>query len=86
MPLPGALETVDGWLARRHVQPLLPGPSHIQVAFRLLRATGAARDLTTDAQLAALAIEHGAVIHSNDTDFGRFPDLRWVDPLGTRAG
>jgi predicted nucleic acid-binding protein len=37
--------------------------------------------LTGDAHLAALAIEHGAVVCSSDTDFARFTGLRWVDPL-----
>jgi predicted nucleic acid-binding protein len=53
----------------------------LEIAFRLLRGLGVAGDLTTDAQLAALAIEHQAELHSNDADFGRFPELRWVDPL-----
>ena len=38
-------------------------------------------NLIPDAQLAALAIEHGLVLYSTDTDFARFPDLRWTDPL-----
>ncbi|MFI5009541.1 MAG: PIN domain-containing protein [Solirubrobacterales bacterium] len=38
-------------------------------------------NLVTDAQLAALAIEHGVTLHSNDTDFARFPQLRWTNPL-----
>ena len=37
--------------------------------------------LTTDAQLAALAIEHDAQVCSSDSDFGRFAGLRWVNPL-----
>jgi predicted nucleic acid-binding protein len=37
--------------------------------------------LTTDLHLAALAIENQAELHSNDTDFGRFPGLRWHNPL-----
>ncbi|MEO5770054.1 MAG: hypothetical protein ABIS92_16990 [Polyangia bacterium] len=47
----------------------------------LFRATGVAGSLTTDTHLAALAIEHQAELHSNDSDFGRFPGLRWVNPL-----
>lgn len=39
-------------------------------------------NLVTDAQLAALAIEHGLVVCSADTDFARFPGLRWENPLG----
>ncbi len=38
-------------------------------------------NLITDAQLAALAIEHGVAVVSIDTDFARFPGLRWVNPL-----
>ena len=37
--------------------------------------------LTTDAQLAALTIEYGGVLQTTDRDFGRFPDLRWTNPL-----
>jgi predicted nucleic acid-binding protein len=42
---------------------------------------GTAGNLTSDAHLAALAIEHGATLYSADVDFSRFPGLRWVDPL-----
>ncbi|MFT4294299.1 MAG: type II toxin-antitoxin system VapC family toxin [Micropruina sp.] len=38
-------------------------------------------NLITDAQLAALALEHGVGVVSADTDFARFPGLRWVNPL-----
>jgi len=38
-------------------------------------------DLTTDAHLAALAIEHQCELHSKDSDFARFPGLRWRNPL-----
>jgi predicted nucleic acid-binding protein len=38
-------------------------------------------NLTTDTHLAALAIEHQGELHSNDADFGRFPGLRWRNPL-----
>jgi hypothetical protein len=40
-----------------------------------------AANLTTDVQVAALAIEYQAELHSNDADFGRFTQLRWVNPL-----
>ena len=46
-----------------------------------MRQGSAAGRLTTDAHLAALAIEHQAELHSNDSDFCRFPGLRWRDPL-----
>jgi hypothetical protein len=46
-----------------------------------LRHLGTGGNLTTDMQLAACAIENQAELHSNDGDFGRFPELRWVNPL-----
>jgi predicted nucleic acid-binding protein len=81
MDVEGALGRVESWLSRPQVRFLQPGPRHLEIAFRLLRVLGAASNLTTDVQLAALAIENQADLHSNDSDFARFPDLRWVDPL-----
>jgi len=76
-----ALALVEEWLALPHVHFALPGPRHLEIAFGLLRELGVAGNLTTDVQLAAVAIEHQGELHSNDTDFGRFPRLRWVNPL-----
>jgi uncharacterized protein len=81
LPVDDAISRVESWLARPHVHFLMPGSRHLEIAFRMLRDVGVAGDLTTDAQLAALAIEHQAELHSNDTDFGRFPQLKWVNPL-----
>lgn len=72
---------VEEWLGRSRVRFLVPGPRHVEIAFALLREIGTAGDLTTDAQLAALAIEVQGELHSSDADFGRFPGLRWVNPL-----
>ena len=76
-----ALDVVESWLAQPHVHFLVPGPRHVEIAFRLLRDLGAARNLTTDVQLAAHAIENQAVLCSNDSDFARFQGLRWENPL-----
>jgi toxin-antitoxin system PIN domain toxin len=76
-----ALSRVEAWLERPHVRMLVPGSRHVEITFALLRRVGAGGNLTTDAQLAALAIEHQAELHSNDVDFGRFEGLRWVNPL-----
>jgi toxin-antitoxin system PIN domain toxin len=81
MSVDKAMGLVQEWLERPQVRFLLPGPRHLEMAFRLLRELGTAGNLTTDVQLAALAIEHQGALHSNDTDFGRFPGLRWVNPL-----
>jgi toxin-antitoxin system PIN domain toxin len=79
-----ALASVETWLAQPHVHFLVPGPRHVEIAFRLLRKLGSARNLTTDVQLAAHAIENQALLCSNDSDFGRFEGLRWENPLVTR--
>ena len=72
---------VREWLARPQVVVLDPGPRHAAVLFSLLEALGTAGNLTTDAHLAALAIEHQVELHSTDADFARFPGLRWTNPL-----
>jgi predicted nucleic acid-binding protein len=51
------------------------------VLARLLVSHGARANLVPDAHLAALAIEHGLVLCSSDSDFARFPSLRWDNPL-----
>jgi uncharacterized protein len=76
-----ALAVVDGWLARRSVVRLAPGDEHWRILRDLLVESGTAGNLTTDAHLAALAIEHGAELCSTDGDFARFRRLRWVNPL-----
>lgn len=69
------------WLAQPNIELLIPGPSHLRIALQLLGDIGTAGNLTTDVQLAAYAIEHGGEVHSNDPDFARFGDLKWVNPL-----
>jgi predicted nucleic acid-binding protein len=84
---PGAVcEIVESWLAQPQVILLHPGPRHGSVLFELLRSIGVAGSLTTDAHLAALAIEHQAELHSTDADFQRFPGLRWHNPLRDAFG
>lgn len=76
-----ALRTVDAWLAQPSVTPLEPGDNHWMILRELVADAGAAGNLTTDAHLAALAIEHGAELCSTDSDFARFKRLRWTNPL-----
>lgn len=82
-PLPpmAAVERVRAWFDRPHVEPLDPGPRHLDILASLFGSTNVAGNLTTDAHLAAIAIEHQCEIHSNDADFARFPGLRWHNPL-----
>ncbi|MBI4704319.1 MAG: type II toxin-antitoxin system VapC family toxin [Deltaproteobacteria bacterium] len=76
-----ALDRVEAWFARPAVRIVEPGPQHLVILRRLFDATGVGASLTTDTHLAALAIEHQAELCSNDADFGRFPGLRWRNPL-----
>lgn len=82
-PLPVAVACAHArtWLGRPYVGILDPGARHAEILFGLLESLGSAGNLTTDAHLAALAIEHQAELHSTDADFARFPGLRWVNPL-----
>ena len=76
-----ACARVRSWLARPQSILIHPGDRHAEILFRLLAEAGSAGNLTTDAHLAALAIEHQAELHSTDSDMARFPGLRWVNPL-----
>jgi toxin-antitoxin system PIN domain toxin len=76
-----ACDVVDGWFRQDAVVRLEAGDEHWHLLKRLLRTTGSAGNLTTDAHIAALALEHGAELCSTDADFARFPELRWIDPL-----
>ena len=76
-----AIGIVESWLDQPCVTVINPTERHAAVLRELLSPLGAAGNLTTDAHLAALAIEHGALLCSCDTDFARFQGLRWTDPL-----
>jgi hypothetical protein len=82
LPVTVACAAARSWLAQPYVSVLHPGERHAEILFGLLEALGTAGNLTTDAHLAALAIEHQAQLQSTDRDFGRFPGLRWENPLG----
>ena len=76
-----ALDAVDSWLAAPCASVLQPGPRHAVLLRQLLEPVGTAGNLTSDAHLAALALEHDAELCSADPDFSRFPGLRWSNPL-----
>jgi len=76
-----ALAVADGWLGRPQVIALVPGDEHWTILRGLLAESGAGGNLTTDAHVAALAIESGSTLCSTDADFARFRHVRWVNPL-----
>ena len=77
----GAIKHIDAWLTVPNVCVITEKPEHWKLLRVLLEETGVAGNLTTDAQLAALAISHGASLVSFDRDFVRFEGLRWETPL-----
>jgi predicted nucleic acid-binding protein len=76
-----AFAIVTEWPAQPAVEPLNPGPLHASILERLVIEGRVSSALVTAAVLAALAIEYGAVLPSADQDFGRFKELRRVNPL-----
>ena len=76
-----AIDTVEEWFRLPHVAPLNPGTEHLRLMRGAVAAAGVGGDLVTDAHIAALAMEYQAEVHTNDADFGRFPGLRWRNPL-----
>jgi len=76
-----ALEVVRSWLDCPQINIIHPSSRHFQLFHSLVEHAGTAGSLTTDAHLAALAIERGLVLHTTDSDFARFPGLKWINPL-----
>lgn len=76
-----AFEYVESWLDQPTAAVVHPTHGHAATLRRLLEPLGTGGNLTSDAHLAALAIEHGAEVCSGDADFARFEGVRWTDPL-----
>jgi toxin-antitoxin system PIN domain toxin len=83
LTLDEALDLVDSWLEQPAATVVHPTERHSHLLRELLTHLGTAANLTSDAHLAALSIEHGAELCSADSDFARFPRVRWLNPLAT---
>ncbi|MGV1029176.1 MAG: TA system VapC family ribonuclease toxin [Dermatophilaceae bacterium] len=74
---------VDSWLAAPAAW-VPPAGDGTLTAYRVLttrhQVTG---NLVPDALLAALALENGVPVVSADSDFARFPEVAWINPLLT---
>ena len=81
MPLATAVSIVDLWLAHPNVRVIGPGIDYWRHLRSMLLDGQAFGPLATDAELAALTIGVGGILHSTDRDFARFPGLRWKNPL-----
>ncbi|MPZ54275.1 MAG: PIN domain-containing protein [Acidimicrobiia bacterium] len=77
-----AADIASAWLERPNTVVLEPGERHWQILGHLIEDGQCIGPLVTDAALAALAIEHGARLHTTDRDFARFDGLDWTNPIG----
>jgi toxin-antitoxin system PIN domain toxin len=72
---------IDELVARPNARVVHPGPVHLEIFEDLCRRSGATAKLVADAHHAAVAVEHGCTLVTTDSDFDRFPGLRWRHPL-----
>jgi len=79
-----AAAAVSSWLAQPYAGVLEPGERYCEILQKLLIEDAISGPLVMDAALAALAIEHGAILHTADRDFTRFTGLKWMNPLDPR--
>lgn len=76
-----AIELINDWLNQPVAIVVSPTERHWDIFRHIIAPLGTAGNLTTDAHLAALAVEHGATLYSTDNDFARFQLVKWVNPL-----
>ena len=81
LSLEQAIVRVQSWLDQPCTRVVRPTERHWTVFKQVLTDGQATANLVTDAHLAALAIEHGCELASTDSDFARFPKLKWKNPL-----
>ncbi len=72
---------VEAWLDAEPVWTPLPDSGHRAIFGRLVTSLDLRANLVADAALAALCIEHGLAIVSADSDFARFTELEWINPV-----
>jgi toxin-antitoxin system PIN domain toxin len=81
VPFRQAAAAVDSWIDLPHVRILYAGDQHWMLYQQLCSQLRVGGTQLTDAAIAAIALEYGAIIHTNDRDFARFPEVRWHNPL-----
>jgi toxin-antitoxin system PIN domain toxin len=79
-PLEDAFAFLEGTCAQPRYLLLHPGPDHLRLLRRICVEANATADLVPDAVIAAIALEHGAVVASLDRDFARFSSIKYVVP------
>jgi toxin-antitoxin system PIN domain toxin len=81
LSLEQALTRVQSWLDQPCTRVVRPTEQHWAIFQKMLTDGQAVANLVTDAHLAALAVEHGCELASTDSDFARFPKLKWSNPI-----
>ena len=81
LSLEQSLARIQSWVDQPCTRIIRPTDRHWVVFRQMLVAGKAVANLVTDAHLAAIAVEHGCVLASTDSDFARFPTLKWANPL-----
>lgn len=76
-----AIEIVEDLLAQPQVKILVPTEKHWEIFSGLIIEGQTHGAMMMDAHLAALAIEHGAVLATTDRDFARFSKVKTINPL-----
>lgn len=84
-PLPpdAAWSFVEDWLSADAVWVPQATERHAEILGSLIRRYQLRGNLVPDAEIAALAIEHGLAVCSADSDFARFQEITWTNPLRT---
>ncbi|MDA8138839.1 MAG: type II toxin-antitoxin system VapC family toxin [Desulfobacteraceae bacterium] len=76
-----AIARIQSWIDQPCAKIIRPTEQHWTIFQQMLLGAKATANLVTDAHLATLAIEHGCELASTDSDFARFPKLKWRNPL-----
>ncbi len=76
-----AASYAESWFSHTHITPINPGADHLSHFRQNLAVPGGGTNLVADAHIAALSMEYDVEVHSADSDFARFPGVRWRNPL-----
>ena len=72
---------VQEWFQHDHIKPINPGDDHLRFLLQNLQVAAGGPNLVADAHIAAIAMEHQAEVHTNDSDFDRFSSLKRRNPI-----
>jgi toxin-antitoxin system PIN domain toxin len=81
LPVKESFAYLANWLSFRSIRLVEADTADLATAEALLEAAGTGGNLVSDAQIAAAALRLDASVHSADADFGRFPGVKWFNPL-----